>query len=208
MYQLEYENSRGEHHMQKVGTIKFVQIQRESLKLIQNPSDEAIYQTSPLEKVKQLRITDKGFIGIGTYGQELVDVHNESHPQSRYRGDNKLSFGFLQNYERMRGRFGDHIKDGYAGENIIIDADIDILNLDYKRRFFFKHEDSLIELKNVIPAPPCRPFSVFCLIVPQCADDIKGALQFLSKGTRGYYAEAVTANDSFVIQAGDELLVV
>lgn len=193
--------------MQKVGTIQFVQIQRESLKTIQNPNDEPFYQTHPIEKVNRLRITDAGVVGIGKYGQEIIDVHNEAHPQTRYRGDNKISLGFLQNYERMRGRFGDHIKDGNAGENIIIDAEIDIVNLNYKRRFFLKHDDVLIELKNVIPAPPCRPFSVFCLIVPQCAEDIKGALQFLSNGTRGYYAEAILADDDFVVQAGDELLV-
>lgn len=196
--------------MEKVGTVKFLQIQRESLKMIENSEagyGEPIYRTSPIEKVNGLQITDTGVIGIGKYGQELIDVHNESHPQTRYRGDNKLSFGFLQNYERMRGRFGDHIKDGNAGENIIIDAEIDILSMNHKRRFFLKHDDSLIELTNVIPAPPCRPFSVFCLIVPQCAEDIKGALQFLSNGTRGYYAEAVITDDTFVVQAGDELLV-
>ena len=197
--------------MQIIGTVKFVQIQREPLKLIQNPAagyDDRIYRTSPIAKMKHLKLTEKGVIGVNSYGQTVIDVHNETHPQTRYRGGNKVSFGFMQQYERMRGRFGDHIKDGYAGENIIIDADIDILNLDSNRRFFIKHEDSLIELTNVVSAPPCRPFSVFCLEVPQCATDIKAALQFLSNGTRGYYAEVVLADEAnYLVQAGDSLLV-
>lgn len=196
--------------MQKIGTVKFVQIQREPLKLVQNPDagyDDRIYRTSPIEKVTRLQLTEQGIVGINNYGQALTDVHNETHPETRYRGDNKISFGFTQHYERMRGRFGDHIKDGFAGENIIVDADVDMKNLNHKQRFFFKHDETLIELKNVIPAPPCRPFSVFCLIVPQCAEDIKGALQFLSNGTRGYYAELVASDTAYFVQAGDELLV-
>lgn len=197
--------------MQTIGTVKFVQIQREPLKLIHNPDagyDDRIYRTSPIEKMTQLQLTGNGILGIDDAEQVITDVHNETHPQTRFRGDNKISFGFIQHYERMRGRFGEHIQDGYAGENIIIEANIDILTLDSNRRFFIKHEDTLIEMQNVIPAPPCRPFSIFCAEEDLRGRDLKEALQFLSNGTRGYYADVALADEPYLVQAGDSLLVV
>ena len=190
--------------MQKIGTVKFVQIQRNQMKIIED--GVRFYRPDPLLRVEQLELVPEGIVGING-DNRLIDVHNETHADTRYRGDNKISFGFTQQYERMRERFGEHLKDGYAGENIILDADIDISDLKANRRFFFKHDETLIELKNVIPAPPCREFSVFCLQVPQCAEDIKAALQFLDNGTRGYYAELVASDALCVVQAGDELLV-
>jgi hypothetical protein len=190
--------------MQKIGTIKFVQVQRESLKTMDG--ETRIFYTEPLEQVETLRLSPQGIVGLSANGEEIVDVHSEGHPRSRYRGDNKISFGFLQNYERMRQRFGQHIKDGNAAESIIVDADVDIANLDLSRKFFIQHGETLIELKEVIPAPPCNEFSTWCLIVPQCADDVKAALQFLMNGTRGYYADLAVAGD-YVVQAGDTILV-
>ncbi|MGB7338696.1 MAG: hypothetical protein WBC91_07385 [Phototrophicaceae bacterium] len=194
--------------MQKIGTVKFVQIQREPLKLIQNPDtnyDDRIYQTTAITRVQQLRLTTQGGIGITTDGVSLLDVHNETHPQTRYRGDNKISFGFTQHYKRIQERFGDHMTVGDAGENIIIEADSDILNLDTNQRFFLKRDNNiLVELSDVIPAPPCRPFSVYCAKEDLQGRDLKEALQFLDNGTRGYYAD-VQLEDDIVIQAGDEL---
>lgn len=189
--------------MQKIGTIQFVQVQRESLKTMDG--ETRIFYTEPLERVEKLSITPQGIVGLSSQGEEIIDVHSESHPRSRYRGDNKISFGFLQNYDRMRKRFGKHIKDGYAAESIVIDASIDVSKLDLSRRFFIQHGDIVIELKEVIPAPPCNEFSTYCLEVPQCADDIKAALQFLMNGTRGYYADLAVAGE-YTVQAGDSFL--
>jgi hypothetical protein len=189
--------------MQKIGSVQFVQVQRESLKTMDG--ETKIFYTEPLQRVEKLRFTPQGIVGLSN-GAEIVDVHNESHPRSRYRGDNRISFGFLQNYQRMRERFGQHIKDGNAAESIVIDANIDISNLDLSRKFFIQHGDTLIELKEVMPAPPCNEFSTWCLIVPQCPEDVKAALQFLMNGTRGYYADLATPGD-YIVQAGDAFLV-
>jgi hypothetical protein len=189
--------------MQKIGTVQFVQVQRESLKTMDG--ETKIFYTEPLQRVEKLRFTPQGIVGLSN-GAEIVDVHNESHPRSRYRGDNRISFGFLQNYQRMRERFGQHIKDGNAAESIVIDANIDISNLDLSRKFFIQHGDTLIELKEVMPAPPCNEFSTWCLIVPQCPEDVKAALQFLMNGTRGYYADLAAPGD-YIVQAGDSFLV-
>lgn len=193
--------------MQKIGTIKFVQIQRSHMKTYEG--ENRIYRPDPLLTVEKLSLTVDGIMGVASNGKEIIDVHHIQHLQSRFRGDNKISFGFVQHYNRMRERFGDHIADGAGGENIIIEASEDITELDYQRRFFIQHEGqgTLIELRNVIPAPPCREFSIFCLQVAQCKDDIKSALQFLSKGTRGYYAELVENDEPCFVQAGDTLFI-
>ncbi|MEO1163637.1 MAG: hypothetical protein AAFV98_07645 [Chloroflexota bacterium] len=195
--------------MQKIGTIAFVQIQREPLK-IDNPNpknyDDRIYRTSPIEHVAQLQLTKHGILGLCEDGEEVIDVHNERHPQSRYRGGNKISFGFVKNYNRMRERFGEHITTGDGGENILVDAEIDIANFDTSRRLFLQHGDTKIELVEVMGAPPCRPFSVYCASEDISGADLKHALQFLSDGTRGYYAElADTRNLPYTLQAGDTL---
>jgi len=74
-------------------------------------------------------------------------------------------------------------------------------------QYFIQHSDETIELFEVIPAPPCKPFSTFCLVVPQCRDDIKTALQFLSDGMRGYYALLADDAVAFSVHAGDTLYV-
>jgi hypothetical protein len=193
--------------MQEIGIIKFVQIQGSHMKIYEG--ENRIYRPDPLLTVDKLGLTSDGIIGLASDGKEIIDVHHVEHPQSRFRGDNKISFGFVQHYHRMRERFGEHIADGVGGENIIIEASTDITTLNYQGRFFIQHQgqDTLIELTNVIPAPPCREFSIFCLQVPQCQDDIKSALQFLNDGTRGYYAELVENDSPCFVQTGDKLFV-
>jgi hypothetical protein len=191
--------------MQKIGTIKFVQIQRESLK--EGVEPQRIYNPASLLTVEKLHIIPDGLIGVTADNKEWIDVHNIKHPASRNRGDNNLSIGFLQNYEAMRNRFGNHLTDGIAGENIFVDAEVDIQDFDSVSHFFIQHGEARLELFEVIPAPPCRPFSEFCLIVPQCQEDIKGALQFLSNGVRGYYALTAEDSEAFTVQAGDTVYV-
>jgi hypothetical protein len=191
--------------MQKIGTIQFVQIQRDSLKDGVKP--DQFYNPAPLLTVEKIQLTPDGIIGMTANNETLIDVHNVNHPGSRNRGDNNVSFGFLQHYEAMRQRFGDHLTDGIAGENIIVDAVVDMATLAKAKRFFIQHEDATIELFEVIPAPPCRPFSEFCLIVPQCQEDIKAALQFLSDGMRGYYALLADNAEAFTVTAGDTLYI-
>lgn len=193
--------------MQTIGTIKFVQIQRNHMKIYEG--EERIYRPDPLLLVDKLSLTTDGIIGITENGEEIIDVHHVEHPQSRYRGDNKISFGFVQHYERMRERFGEHIADGMAGENIIIEAKVDISQFATNQHIFIQKQGdkTLIELGNVVAAPPCREFSIYCLQVPQCKDDIKSALQFLDNGTRGYYAELATNEQSYFVQAGDKMVV-
>jgi hypothetical protein len=70
---------------------------------------ERIYRPDSLLTVDKLLLTSEGIMGIPLSGEEIIDVHHVKHPQSRFRGDNKISFGFTQHYQRMCERFGDHI---------------------------------------------------------------------------------------------------
>jgi len=191
--------------MQKIGTVQFLQIQRESLK--EGEHQNHIYNPAPLLTVEKIQLTPDGIVGHTARDEEIIDVHNVNHHGSKNRGNNNISIGFLQNYDAMRNRFGDHLSDGIAGENIIVDVEVDLATFTNAKQYFIQHSDEIIELFEVIPAPPCKPFSTFCLVVPQCRDDIKAALQFLSDGMRGYYALLADDAVAFSVQAGDTLYV-
>jgi len=107
----------------------------------------------------------------------------------------------------MRNRFADHLTDGIAGENIFVDVEADLATFANAKQYFIQHGGETIELFEVIPAPPCEPFSTFCLVVPQSRAEIKAALQFLSNGVRGYYALLADDAVAFSVQAGDTLYV-
>lgn len=198
--------------MQKIGTVASVQIQRQPLKQIQNPNntyDDRIYCPQWIERVETLQLTPQGIIGIDAQGNHIIDVHNETHPQTRFRGGNKLSFGFLDQYDRMREQFDTHIKDGDAGENILLTPQIDSATFaPAGQRLFFKRDEAHIEITQVIPAPPCRPFSVYCANKDIHGKELKSALQFLDNGTRGYYAELLSEGAHLTIKAGDTLWMV
>ncbi len=190
--------------MQKIGTVEFVQVQRGHMKV--GTGEQRVYRPDPLLVVNKLHLTEDGILGTTDDETVIVDVHHIAHPQSRFRGDNKISFGFRQEYEQIRQRFGDHMRDGVGGENIIIQAEKLLPQLTPFQRYFIRHHDgTLIELTNVIPAPPCREFSIFCAQQEINGAALKDTLQFLSGGTRGYYAELVKTDCQCFVQAGDEL---
>ncbi len=192
--------------MQKIGTVAFVQIQRYSMKKL--VSDDKQYDTNPLEQVEKLWLTGQGILGVTTNQSVMVDVHNETHPGSRYRGDNRISLGFLPNYEAMRARFGPHLVDGIAGENILIEPETtlsaDILS---KQWILGLADGTHVPLQEVIPAPPCREFSIFCAQETIAGAELKEVLQFLGDGRRGYYAALAQADLTCYVQAGDSLYV-
>lgn len=192
--------------MGKIGIVEFVQIQRSPLKIHQESG--RIFRPDPLLQVETLIINHDGIVGCDHSGAQITDVHHVHHPQSRYRGNNKISFGFTQQYQRIQERFGDHIHLGDGGENIIVEALLeDVQTFDHQRTYYFKHGDTHIMLANVLPAPPCREFSTYCLSQVPSAQQLKTTLQFLDGGTRGYYADLAQQDDVYHIQAGDELWV-
>jgi hypothetical protein len=192
--------------MQQIATIAFVQIQRSPMK--SGTGVDRVYQPAPLLQVENILLTDEGIFGVTAQGEQIIDVHHARHPQSRFRGDNRISFGFLSNYVAMRQRFGSHIVDGIAGENILLRTASPNFEL-RASTVYLQHADdgTFTELKEVIPAPPCREFSEFCAQFPLSAPELKATLQFLDSGRRGYYAEIATPDRHVMVKAGDTLWV-
>ena len=113
--------------MHEIGRIKLLQVQQSGLKVKQQPY--GYYDPTPLLTVKSLLLYPDGVIGVTADGRRVIDVHHVQHPASRnHSGINGVSVAFTSHYEAMRSKFGDHLVDGCAGENILVEAD-DILRL-------------------------------------------------------------------------------
>jgi len=190
--------------MRRVGRVAFLQIQTARMKQGQAP--HRVYNPAPLLRVAQLQVTDQGLHGITEAGDSIMDVHHAQHPHTRWRGDNTISVGFLPHYEQMRARFGPHMADGLAGENILIACDG---SPDIGCDFFIEDsEGQRLHLSQVIPAPPCAEFSAFCLGRTPSATELKNVLQFLDGGRRGYYALPQLGGARFFVRPGDTLYTV
>jgi len=185
--------------MRFIGKVAFVQIQTAHMKQGQSPN--RVYDPSALLRVAQLRVTSEGLHGITEAGQVVMDVHHQQHPQTRWRGDNTVSVGFLPYYEQLRARFGGHMVDGVAGENILVACEVPP---DMGRMLYVEDaEGQRFALAQVIPAPPCAEFSAFCLGRTPPASELKAALQFLDNGRRGYYALPQLTEARFFAAEGD-----
>lgn len=193
--------------MQKIGIVKFVQIQRYPMKNIVN--DERVYHPAPLLTVDRLYMTDNGISGCQGNRTVVVDVHNLEHPESRYRGDNKISLGFLFHYDEMRERFGAHMLDGVAGENILLEVENPATMPDIVGKTLIIRNSQGVDLRlsDVVSAPPCREFSVFCSQRDINGAELKETIQWLSNGRRGYYAELANPDENYFVRSGDELFI-
>jgi hypothetical protein len=173
-----------------IGTIVRLQVQESSLKVGDKPRR---YDPAPIQSVPALSVSSAGVVGLMENGESIVDVHHHDHPASKNRGgENGISLGFTGHYREMRKRFGQHLADGIAGENILIEAD----------RQFQEEELAVgvvvegaagkrLELRPVIVAAPCVEFSRYALKFPDDArpdTTVTEALRFLDAGMRGFYA--------------------
>lgn len=196
--------------MQAIGEIVLVQVQRSPLKV--RTDTTVTYTTTPLLTVDSLRLTPAGIVGLTIDGGQIVDVHHEQHPQSRNRGQiNAISFGFSSHYQLMRERFGSHMSDGCAGENIVIASERIFRLEDLGRRVVIRSAATGAEtvLTSLRVAKPCVEFSYFALnqAPPLPAAEIKSTLQFLDRGTRGFYAVVETKGAGYgaIVEPGDKV---
>ncbi len=193
--------------MREIGLIKQVQVQRSSLKAGQQP--HSYYDPAPLLVVPGLRPTGEGVIGITATGEQVIDVHNSEHPASRQRaGRNGISIGFTSHYRTMRARFGPHLVDGIAGENILVETERKqaLTSLEHGIVIKSAATGQFVYLTNVIVATPCVPFSQFAANRQDLADkELKHVLQFLDKGTRGFYTTLAGGQQATTIAAGDRI---
>jgi hypothetical protein len=189
--------------MREIGRIKQVQIQRASLKF--GERTERYYDPAPLLVVDMLTLSPDGAFGSSGDGGYVIDVHHVSHPGSRNRGDNWISVGFTSHYREMRARFGNHLTDGCAGENILVDSDSSFTPSTLGERLAIKNASTgqNVLFAEVIAAPPCVEFSQFAARQTLSPEQTKEILQFLGNGMRGFYARL--DGETGIVRVGDTL---
>jgi hypothetical protein len=136
-------------------------------------------------------------------------VHHQHHPTSKYDEiGNGMSVGFTAHYDRMRARFGPHLVDGIAGENVLVASDAQIEPESLLGGLVIALQDGRqVHLERVIVAEPCIEFTRYALGLdpkqPGGAACTEG-LRFLRNGMRGFYVSYT--GEPVVLAAGDAVL--
>jgi hypothetical protein len=193
--------------MREIGLIRHVQIQRSSLKQGQRP--QRYYDPTPLLLVERLQLSPGGVSAASADGESIIDVHHAGHPETKQqRGLNGISIGFTSHYRAMRDRYGAHLDDGCAGENILIQSDQIWSIDDLGTALVIECADGQrVTLDGLIVAAPCVEFSRFAHLSadPLTADQLRTTLQFLDGGIRGFYARLAPGQADAEIRAGDRV---
>lgn len=195
--------------MKCIGEIIRLQVQVESIKSGKKPH-ERYTPEQHLKSVEFMRLNADGVQGVTSDSSILPDVHNRSHPRSKYRGNNGISIGFTSHYNAIRERFGDHMTDGIAAEAILVDCDEMIPLEVIERGIVIVGDDREITIGPWEVAHPCAPFSKYCLQFPEDAKPdkrITETLQFLEDGMRGFLAVYPESADPVEIHLGDTVYV-
>ena len=189
--------------MQKIGSIIQIQIQPASIKVGQPER----YDPTRLLVVNELLLSQAGVVGVTDDGQHIVDVHNANHPETKSRGDNGFSIGFTSHYESMRHRFGKHIANACAGENILVQTDtmFSLADLQNGVAILQTRTDEYIFLIDIQPVVPCLPFSNYAANRLLAPSEVKETLQFLMHGRRGFLAELMDKSKTVSVRTGDVL---
>lgn len=187
------------------GTILRLQVQKGSLKAGEAPA--RWYNPAPISSVPSLSMSVDGVWGHDDSAAPIVDVHNATHSESKNRNrTNGVSIGFTSHYRAMRERFGDHLEDGLAGENILIHTDEMVGPEHLAEGLVIRNEAGYeVRLTDIIVAAPCVEFARFALRFPNGAKPdrtVTDAVKFLNNGMRGYYAK-VSVSTSGRISVGD-----
>lgn len=196
---------------QELGIVKLMQLQSSGL-IIETPSGY-FYDASRRVEVDRLLITSKGIEATTPEGDHVLDIHHIDHPDKAYDNDDLISIGFTSHYEAMRARFGEHMVDGIAGENIIIDYEEEVWPEDLGQQIGIENTETerVVLLDLVSFAAPCDEFSHFAAQSQHerlSADELKDILQFLNNGRRGYLLVLSEGQDAATVQPGDRVYVV
>ena len=192
--------------MKMIGEIVLLQVQLASLKV--GGRRERAYDPTPIQSVPALHLAPEGVMGHSGAPDAIVDVHHRDHPSSKNRGgENGISVGFTAHYDRMRTRFGRHLVDGLAGENILVQAEEIVRDLDLRDGIvIMTAAGRTAHLNSVQAAEPCVEFSRYALRQERAARDnrdLAEALRFLRGGMRGFYARY--DGEPCIVQPGDRV---
>jgi hypothetical protein len=192
----------------RLGQVAGLQVQEVSLKL---PSAVGAvhpqrYDPAGLVRVAALRVSEGGVVGVRDSGELVLDVHHREHPLTKnVAGKNGVSVGFSAHYAAMRARFGAHLVDGIAGENVLVACEWPVTLEELAGGLLIRtRQGAEVRLARVLVAEPCVPFSRFSLgLGPADAsgEHVTAALQFLRAGRRGFYATC--ADSGAEVRVGD-----
>ena len=197
--------------MREIGRIKLVQLQPSGL-IIETPSG-GFYDASRRLEVDRLQITSLGIEAITQEGEHVLDIHHISHLGKAYDNNDLICIGFTPHYDAMRGRFGQHMVDGIAGENILIESEEEVWLSDLGQGIAIENQDTdsrtLLNLLSF--ASPCSEFSHFAM---QSQDkklpshELKAVLQFLDKGRRGFLLVLREGQETALVRPGDRVFTI
>ena len=172
-----------------LGEIVNLQVQPVDIKVGDRRKER--YTPDTMRSVPRLLVEEGGVWGLDEAGGRVPDVHHRDHPTSKLRGtENAISFGLTAHYAAMRDRFGGHLADAIAGENILVATERPAAYEDVAGGLFVETSQGSVELGQVAVAHPCAPFSRFALgMAPDEPADLRitEALRFLDGGRRGFY---------------------
>ena len=196
--------------IKELGKVKLVQIQPNGL-IVETPSGD-LYDATRLVEVDRLLITPLGIEAVLPTGEPVLDIHHINHPHKAYK-DDLISIGFTSHYAAMRERFGEHMQDGTAGENIIIESDREIWLDDLGQQVVIENaqtgQQTLLDFLRI--ATPCTDFSHFAANSQHQrlpAAELKSTLQFLNHGRRGFLLALADGQETVAVQAGDRVFAV
>jgi len=197
--------------IRELGVIKLVQVQPSGL--IVESSNGEFYDASRRVEVEKLIITSLGIEATTVSGEHVLDIHHMNHPGKKYGNDDLVSMGFTSHYAAMQERFGAHMVDGAAGENIIIEYDREVWLDDLGQQVVIENADTgkKTYLDVLKFAAPCEEFSHFVAdsqherLPP---DELKATLQFLNNGRRGFLLVLSEGQETATVQAGDRVFAV
>lgn len=200
--------------VRQLGHVNLVQLQPNGL-IIDTPGKTAsghFYDATRLVQVDQLEITALGIEATIPGGEHVLDIHHLNHPDKAYDDDDLVCIGFTSHYKAMRAQFGGHMVNGIAGENIIIEYSEEIWPDDLGQKIGIENQENgeMANFKMVSFASPCVEFSQFCIqnqyeAIP--SEQMKGILDYLGNGRRGFLFVLNKMQDMITVKPGDEVFV-
>jgi len=197
--------------IRELGQVKLVQVQPDGL-IIETPSGY-FYDASRLVKVDSLSITSLGIEADTAEGEHVLDIHHIDHPNKAYDNDDLVCIGFTSHYQAMRDRFGEHMVDGIAGENITIEYEQEVWLEDLGQQIAIQNAGTghMARLDVLSFAAPCAEFSHFAAGSQRKqlpAAELKSTLQFLGNGRRGFLLVFSDNQEPATVRSGDRVFVV
>jgi len=195
-------------NVEELGRVKLVQLQPSGL--IIEKSSGYFYDASRRVEVDRLRITSKGIETTTPEGERVLDIHHIDHPDKAYDNNDLISIGFTSHYNAMRARFGEHMIDGIAGENIIIEYEDEVWPDDLGPQIVIENINTGHRtLLNVVCfAAPCDEFSHFATRSQEKrlhTAELKSTLKFLNNGRRGFLLVLSDGQEPATVQPGDRV---